>query len=217
MYAGKARSGWQMALQSGASGKASLASRLHLVQGGGRPLSTWEQTVSKALRALGLESIRNKLLAFAVLATVIPAWSTAWISYAHNKRSLTEKITGEQLSASSQTARELDLWLKERLYDLRVFASSYEVTENLERLPKAGGALARDGQPHRRLNDFLTSVRERFVDYEALIVVDDQGRAVATGATAARAVPLPPDWRAGFAYHSTTHFILRWHKSWMPG
>ncbi|HEU5262865.1 MAG TPA: diguanylate cyclase [Gemmatimonadales bacterium] len=168
-------------------------------------MSTWEQTVSKPLRALGLESIRNKLLAFAVLATVIPSWSTAWISYAHNKRSLTEKITGEQLSASSQTARELDLWLKERLYDLRVFASSYEVTENLERMPGARGALAREGQPHRRVNDFLNSVRERFVDYEALIVVDEQGRAVATGAATARAVPLPPDWRTALR---TEHAVV---------
>ncbi len=53
-------------------------------------MRTWEQTVSYGLRALGLESIRNKLLAFAVLATLIPSISTAWVSYAHNQRSLTE-------------------------------------------------------------------------------------------------------------------------------
>src|SRR2546427_10083729 len=99
-------------------------------------MRTWEQTVSHGLRALGLESIRNKLLAFAVLATLIPSLSTAWVSYAHSQRSLTEKITGEQQSVSSQASRELDLWLKERLYDLRVFASSYEVSENLEKIPR---------------------------------------------------------------------------------
>src|SRR5438034_3806519 len=77
-------------------------------------MRTWEQTVSYGLRALGLESIRNKLLAFAVLATLIPSISTAWVSYAHNQLSLTEKITGEQQSVSSQASRELDLWLKER-------------------------------------------------------------------------------------------------------
>ena len=32
----------------------------------------------------------------------------------------------------------MDIWLKERLYDLRVFASSYEVTENLYRAAASG-------------------------------------------------------------------------------
>ena len=137
---------------------------------------------------LRLESIRNKLLAFAVLATLIPSCSTAWVSYTHNKRSLGEKITGELQSVSSETAREIDLWLKERLYDLRVFASSYEVSENMDPHAKPGRhALT-------RLNDYLTSVRERFSDYEALVVMDLSGRAVATSASHAGVVHLPPNW-----------------------
>src|SRR5207244_10257519 len=78
------------------------------------------------------------MLVFALLATLIPSFTTAWISYLQNKRSLTEKITGELRSVSAQTAREMDLWVKERLYELRVFASSYEVSENLDRIPRAG-------------------------------------------------------------------------------
>jgi len=148
----------------------------------------WEQAVSKQLRALRLESIRNKLLAFAVLATLIPSCSTAWVSYTHNKRSLGEKITGELQSVSSETAREIDLWVKERLYDLRVFASSYEVSENLDPNAKPGRhALT-------RLNDYLTSVRERFSDYEELIVMNESGRAVATSASRAGLVQLPANW-----------------------
>jgi diguanylate cyclase (GGDEF)-like protein len=149
---------------------------------------SWEQAVSKQLRVLRLESIRNKLLAFAVLATLIPSCSTAWVSYRHNKQSLGEKITGELQSVSSETAREIDLWLKERLYDLRVFASSYEVSENLDPHAKPGRhALT-------RLNDYLTSVRERFSDYEELIVTDPAGSAVATSASHAGPVHLPENW-----------------------
>jgi len=145
----------------------------------------WEQAVSKQLRVLRLESIHSKLLAFAVLATLIPSCSTAWVSYTHNKRSLGDKITGELQSVSSETAREIDLWLKERLYDLRVFASSYEVSENLVATAKPGRhALT-------RLNDYLTSVRERFSDYEELIVMDLSGRAVAVSATHPGPVRLP--------------------------
>src|SRR3989475_2533556 len=157
-------------------------------------MRTWEQTVSHGLRALGLESIRNKLLAFAVLATLIPSLSTAWVSYAHSQRSLTEKITGEQQSVSSQASRELDLWLKERLYDLRVFASSYEVSENLEKIPRTGREPVREGRAYGRLRDYLNSVRDRFSDYEELIVLDSSARVVATSASDAGVVALPPDW-----------------------
>src|SRR5213592_4880965 len=157
-------------------------------------MRTWEQTVSHGLRALGLESSRNKLLAVAVLATLIPSLSTAWVAYAHSQRSLTEKITGEQQSLSSQASRELDLWLKERLYDLRVFASSYEVSENLEKVPLTGGEPVREGRAYGRLRDYLNSVRDRFADYDELIVLDSSARVVATSASDARALALPPDW-----------------------
>src|SRR5947207_10407364 len=157
-------------------------------------MRTWEQTVSYGLRALGLESIRHKLLACAVLATLIPSISTACVSYAHNQLSLTEKITGEQQSVSSQASRELDLWLKERLYERRVFASSYEVSENLEKIPLTGGEPVREGRAYGRLRDYLNSVRDRFADYDELIVLDSSARVVATSASDARALALPPDW-----------------------
>ncbi len=161
-------------------------------------MASWEQTIAKLLRVLRLDSIRSKLLVFALLATLIPSLSTAWVSYVQNKRSLTEKIAGELQSVSAQSAREMDLWVKERLYDLRVFASSYEVSENVERIPRAGGGgggvPAAGGPAFRRLTDYLNSVRERFGDYEELLVVDPAGHVVATTAREVRSVRLPPDW-----------------------
>ena len=148
----------------------------------GRP-----HTILKPFRFLGLDTVRNKILIFAVLVTLIPSGLTAGISYEQNRRALEEKISQELMSASSQSAREMDVWLKERLYDLRVFASSYEVSENL--LRKGGGSPTRG-----RLNDYLNSVRERFTDYEELAVVDPQGRVVATSAKQLRPLRLPPDW-----------------------
>jgi diguanylate cyclase (GGDEF)-like protein len=138
-------------------------------------------------RILRLDTVRSKILVFAILVTLIPTGITAWVSYSQNRKALEEKISQELLSASSQSAREMDVWLKERLYDLRVFASSYEVTENLvrgsERSPK-----------HGRLNDYLNSVRERLTDYEELVVVNTQGRVVGTSASQVRPIQLPADW-----------------------
>jgi len=147
------------------------------------------RTVSGLLRVLRLDSIRSKMLVFALLATLIPSVTTSWISYLQNERSLTAKITGELQSVSAQTARETDLWVKERLYELRVFASSYEVSENLDRIPRAGGEHAR-----ARLTGYLRSVRDRFTDYQELLVVNPEGEAMASTAQQPTAVQLPQGW-----------------------
>jgi diguanylate cyclase (GGDEF)-like protein len=150
---------------------------------------SWERGVSGLLRVLRLDSIRSKMLVFALLATLIPSFTTSWISYLQNKRSLTGKITGELQSVSAQTARETDLWVKERLYELRVFASSYEVSENLDRISRAGGERAQ-----ARLTGYLRSVRDRFADYRELLVVNPNGEEIASTAQQHTGVQLPPGW-----------------------
>ena len=62
-------------------------------------MTRWEQTTSKLLQVLRLETIRSKLLAFAVLASLIPSVSTGWLSYVQNKRALTEK-SGQELNSA---------------------------------------------------------------------------------------------------------------------
>jgi diguanylate cyclase (GGDEF)-like protein len=85
----------------------------------------------------------------------------------------------------------MDLWVKERLYELRVFASSYEVSENLDRITGRGGAPALV-----HLTDYLRSVRERFADYPELLVVNPRGEPVATTARQATPAHLPGNWAA---------------------
>lgn len=133
---------------------------------------------------------------FAVLATLLPSLATAWFSYLENKRALTAKAAEELLSVSTQTAREVDLWTKDRRYELRVFASSYEVTENLERIPRDGGMAVRSGRPYRHLTDYLSSVHERFADYDELMIVDTRGRVIASSRDQPAATVLPADWQA---------------------
>ncbi len=149
----------------------------------------WEQATSRLFRALRLETIRSKLLAVAVLATLIPSVTTAYLSYQQNKRSLTEKIGQTLRTSSSQASRELDLWLKDRLIDLRVFANS-EVSENLALL-RPGGA---GGPAQVRMSDYLNSVRGRFLDYEELMVLDAQGREVASSGKRGGPPRFPANW-----------------------
>jgi len=144
------------------------------------------------------DSIRIKILVLAVLATLLPSLTTTWIAYLENKRSLTAKATEELRSVSTQTARELDLWVKERRYDLRVFASSYEVTENVDGMARAGDRAARSGPAYQRVRNYLKSVSERFADYGQLLILDRSGRIVASSGEHPEAVTLPDDWQARF-------------------
>jgi diguanylate cyclase (GGDEF)-like protein len=166
--------------------------------------------ISKYFRMFRPGSIRSRILTFAVLVTLIPSGLTAWISYTQNRGALEEKISQELTTASTQTAREMDVWLKERLYDLRVFASSYEVTENLTRKKK--------GSPTEgRLNDYLNSVRERFSDYEELIVLDPEGRVAGTSAHQLRSLQLPRDWARELSANNALVGSASWDKSLSKG
>jgi hypothetical protein len=96
--------------------------------------------INQVPKVFRLQSIKSQIVGLALLATLIPSLGMAWVSYVQNSAALRDKIAEELRSVSAQTARELDLWFKERLYDIRVFASSYEVTENIEPARRAPGS-----------------------------------------------------------------------------
>jgi diguanylate cyclase (GGDEF)-like protein len=158
-------------------------------------LGSREQAISNFLSILRLHTIKTQIIAFALLATLIPSLTTGWISYVHNRRFLDEKISQELRNLTSHAAWELDLWLKERLYELRVFSTSYVVSENLERLSAPGGQRRVNTTKQRRLGDYLKSVRERFVDYEELVALEPGGQVVASSAERAGPLSLPEDWQ----------------------
>jgi len=151
------------------------------------PSSTVRQLIQKARSQFRLDSIRVQIIVFAILAALIPSLIISLIAYAHSHRALTEKITQELVTTGSQTGREADVWLKERLYDLRVFAGSSVVSETV----------ARRGQPGR-LVEYLNSVRARFGDYEELQLVDAKAGLIASSARRAGPVRLPEGWEKTF-------------------
>jgi diguanylate cyclase (GGDEF)-like protein len=159
---------------------------------GDLPVSVWEDVIARRMRALHLGSVRNQILAFAVLATLIPTLVTTAVSYQQNRESLTETIAAELRGATSEAAREMGSWLDERLDALRVAASSYVVTENLNKIDGRDG-----GQALGRLRAYLNSLRERFPDQEALLVLDTSGRIVTNSSGRTGSVRLPPEGLTG--------------------
>ena len=156
--------------------------------------------LERALGTLRLDSIKNRILALAVVATLVPSLGTAVLSYRQSREALTENLNGELTSRGSQGAREVDLWVKERAYDVRVFTGSFEVSENLDRIGQGGAAapVARN-----RLRDYLVNVHGRFTDYDELLVTDAQGRAVSSSSDSINESALPEEWLARLARGET--------------
>ena len=146
------------------------------------------------------ESIRSRILVFAVLAALVPSGIMLGIFYTQNRRGLEKKISEDLRSQSAQSARATGVWLKERLYDLRVFAGSDEVVNTLFSARPAAG-----GPTEGRLRDYLVSLHERFSDFEQLMVLDLDGNVIATSSPEVGALHLPPDWQSSL--HSENQIV----------
>ncbi|HUJ78715.1 MAG TPA: diguanylate cyclase [Nitrospiria bacterium] len=154
----------------------------------------WERRVSGLLHLLRLDHIKRKILVFSLLATLIPALSMGTLFYAYAKRFLTAKATQELNDVTAQNVRELDIWLKERIYEVRVFASSYEVSENLDAVTHQNTDRVRTEKALHRLNDYVSSVGDKFSDYEELSVLDANLRTVTSNTNRRNPVRLPQNW-----------------------
>ena len=153
-----------------------------------------ERTITKFLGLVRLSRIKSKIIVFSLLATFIPSLFMGWLSYRNNRQVLEEKINQELVNLTSHASRGLDYWFKDREYEVRVFASSYEVSENLDRMYRGEDSRDIHDMPSDRLETYLASVEAKFADYEELSVADLRGivRASSRGQTAdAR---LPEEW-----------------------
>jgi diguanylate cyclase (GGDEF)-like protein len=137
----------------------------------------WETRAGDLLRRVGLRSVRTTIITLAMVATLIPALATGWISYAQNRRAIEEKLIQQLDVSSKHSARQVALWFRERVNDMEVYRSSPVVMDQLER----------GGGESRRLRDYLVSVNERTPEIAELSVFTRDLRPVATtGRTAAR-------------------------------
>src|SRR6266480_4344453 len=133
-------------------------------------VSVWEQIV-RSLRTLRLDTMRGKFVVFAVVATLFATLAMAVMLYGGNQRALSDRVALELRATSSDGAREMGVWLDQRLYDLRLRASPYVVSDNLARA--TGRAAA---QALVRLRDYLNSVRQNLPAHEGLAIIGRDGQ-----------------------------------------
>ena len=150
-----------------------------------RRASAWEIRLSHSFGVLRLQSLRERIIAFAMMAALVPSLVTAYLAYGQSRRSLDARLGDELRTASTQAQREIALWHQQRLFDLRVFASSYEISENLHRT-----------DARTRIKSYLQSVMDRVEQNQELLVTDLDGTVLASTADSAGRIDLPEDWLA---------------------
>ncbi|MDQ6872926.1 MAG: cache domain-containing protein, partial [Gemmatimonadota bacterium] len=153
-------------------------------------LKQWGEAAAFGSRALLAEaapydSIRNRILAFALVATILPSALTIWFVYGEARQWVEQKIKQDLASESFQTARATSVWLREQLFDLRIFAASDVVAKGMQH----PGSLA-----DNRLRDYLVSLNARYSDYGRIAVIDLKGQILASSKAEDPRIGLPLDW-----------------------
>jgi len=151
------------------------------------PTVTILEKTTRSLRSLRLDTMRGKFVAFAVLATLFTTLVMTVMLYGRNRRSLSDRVGQELRALSSDMAREVAVWFDQRVYDLRLRASPYVVSDNLARVTGRNAA-----QSLNRLRDYLNSVRQNLPAHEGLAIIGRDGQ-VLTSSGSRTGFRLTPD------------------------
>lgn len=133
-------------------------------------------------------------MVFAILATLMPSLGLGVMSFRYSQDVIDEKIARELRSLAGYARRELDLWIQERVHDVRSLSSSSVVIDGLDAAvrgqPTVGGA----GIETPALALYLRSVHARLTPLLELSAVGADGHIVASSAAAPTPVTLPEIW-----------------------
>lgn len=126
-----------------------------------------------------------------------------WFWFDMTRKATTEKIEQELVDSAGIAEREINLWFKERNYDLRVFANSFVVLDNLSQYRAASGNKTAKQEKQtsahlRKISTYLTLIRDQFTEYRRLLVLDNEGQVIAASDTPDhdRPVVLPGNWKS---------------------
>lgn len=139
-------------------------------------------------------SIRARIILFTIIATFLPASSLGWLFYVNSLQVLEEKTTKELITGVSQLQNEVDLWVKARSYDLKVFSSSFVLTENLDLLLNSSDSNTRY---KNEIEDYFKLLLSQFTNYQRLMLYDVSSGLLAQSSNKSSPVDLPENWVVG--------------------
>jgi len=124
------------------------------------------------LQNLNTLSIRFRIIIFTLIATFVPASSLGWLFYVNSQHVLEEKTTQEMVTGVSQLQNKLDIWLKAKSYDLKVFSSSFVISENIKLLHQSK---TEQRQAYQEIQDYFILLLDQFTNYRKLMLFSEDG------------------------------------------
>ncbi|HPU53600.1 MAG TPA: diguanylate cyclase [Burkholderiaceae bacterium] len=146
---------------------------------------------------IGFRSIRSRILAFALLATLVPSLGLGVLTYWRYQAMVSGNVAVELRTLNNYARSELGLWVTKQIDDLRALSNADTLQSGLSGELAAPSAQGRVGT--REVEVFLRSVQENLDAVLELSVLDARGRRIAGSQTSGASVALPPGWADGSA------------------
>lgn len=144
--------------------------------------------------------IRNRILVFTLIVTLVPLLGLGWAFYTQTKKLLQDKVELELHNISHFAQREAELWFKESAFNVRVFSNSFVISENLEHfitLTQSDDSLNsfKIATTVGVISEYLMLVQSQFQEYQRLLLLDDAGKIIAQSTQTQNDFTLPDDWK----------------------
>lgn len=141
---------------------------------------------------LSATSIKNKILIFALLATLVPSAGLGLLLFWQYRVIIADNVTHQLRTLASDASRELEFWLGKQVDGLRTVAGSETVINGITppSVPPSGRAL----QSTQVLSHYLRLVQDKLDPLLELTVLDARGQVVASSAEQPVPMVLPNPW-----------------------
>src|SRR4030095_1677217 len=92
-----------------------------------------------------VHSIKTKLIAFALLATLVPSVGLGLISFGGYQAVLNDNVSHELHMLVADATGELKVWFRERVGELRTLSTAYTLSDGLSAATEPGAGARQVG------------------------------------------------------------------------
>ena len=139
-----------------------------------------------------LNSIKNKIMLFAILATLIPSVGLGLLSFWQNEAMIADNVSHQLRILASDAHRELKYWQSERLEGLRALSGSDTVINGLSQ--HLNSSSSNVSEKPQQLPHYLRLVQKKLDPLLELTVLDASGQIAASSVDSPNVVTLPELW-----------------------
>jgi len=158
-----------------------------------------------------LKSIKNKIIVFSILATLIPSLGLGILSFEQNETMISENVTRELRALANHASRELDLWTKDQIYIARELSTSKILIEGLSQasLPQSNKFIS-----NKVLEHYLKSVHKKLETVLELTVIDTEGMIVASNIDTPAHIESQPNWPENASIQGNVVVPPHWNSTY---